>query len=354
MARFVQLHLLTFYPPANLNRDDTGRPKTAVIGGTERLRISSQALKRAVRTSDVFKERLEGSLASRTQRLGDDLRRHLLDKGMDEATALSTARKIAEVFGKLEDEKSKNPAYIRQLAFISPKEREAAFALADKALAGESIDPQPDAVLAKVDTAADIAMFGRMLADNADFNREAAVQVAHAFTVHRVTVEDDFYTAVDDLKKPSEDAGAGFVGELGFGSGMFYLYVCIDTELLVRNLGGRDDLARSAVAALVEALATVSPGGKQASFASRARASYLMVERGSQQPRTLGSAFAKAVGSGHRSETVDIFKEALTALQDFRQAMAGAYGPCADGEPYEMIVGGRGTLAEATQYATQW
>ena len=137
---------------------------------------------------------------------------------------------------------------------------------------------------------ADIAMFGRMLADNADFNREAAVQVAHAFTTHRVTVEDDFYTAVDDLKTKAEDAGAGFVGELGFGSGLFYLYVCIDGDLLVANLGGNGGVAKSAVAALAEALATVSPGGKQASFASRARAEYLLVEKGSQQPRTLGSA----------------------------------------------------------------
>lgn len=345
MARFVQLHLLTFYPPANLNRDDTGRPKTAIIGGVERLRISSQSLKRAVRTSDVFRTKLDGHLAKRTQRLGADINRHLVDKGMEEKAALATARKIAEVFGKLEDEKADNPSYIRQLAFISPEEREAAFALADKALAGEAIDPQPDAVLAKVDTAADIAMFGRMLADNADFNREAAVQVAHAFTTHRVTVEDDFYTAVDDLKTKAEDAGAGFVGELGFGSGLFYLYVCIDSDLLVANLGGNDGVAKSAVAALTEALATVSPGGKQASFASRARAEYLLVEKGSQQPRTLGSAFAKPVND------TDLIKTSVAKLETFRQGMDMAYGPCADG-CYIMMVGGDGTLADAIAFAT--
>jgi CRISPR system Cascade subunit CasC len=345
MARFVQLHLLTFYPPANLNRDDTGRPKTAIIGGVERLRISSQSLKRAVRTSDVFRTKLDGHLAKRTQRLGADINRYLIDKGMDEKAALATARKIAEVFGKLEDEKADNPSYIRQLAFISPQEREAAFALADKALAGEKIDPQPDAVLAKVDTAADIAMFGRMLADNADFNREAAVQVAHAFTTHRVTVEDDFYTAVDDLKTTAEDAGAGFVGELGFGSGLFYLYVCIDSDLLVANLGGNDGVAKSAVAALTEALATVSPGGKQASFASRARAEYLLVEKGSQQPRTLGSAFAKPVND------TDLIKTSAAKLETFRLGMDKAYGPCADG-CYIMTVGGDGTLTDAIAFAT--
>lgn len=347
MARFVQLHLLTFYPPANLNRDDTGRPKTAIIGGAERLRISSQALKRAARTSAVFETRLKGHLAQRTQRLGDDIRKHLIEKGMDEKAALGTARKIAEVFGKLEDEKSDHPDYIRQLAFVSPSERSAAFALADKALTGEAINPSPDVILTKADTAADIAMFGRMLADNPDFNREAAVQVAHAFTTHRVTVEDDFYTAVDDLKKPAEDTGAGFVGELGFGSGLFYLYVCIDTDLLVRNLGGNGGIAKSAIAALMEALATVSPGGKQASFASRAKAQYLLVEKGSQQPRTLGSAFAKSA-----SET-DVVATSVRNLETFRDDMDKAYGPCADAR-YCMHVGASGTLAEAIDFATAW
>jgi CRISPR system Cascade subunit CasC len=347
MTRFVQLHLLTFYPPANLNRDDTGRPKTAIIGGVERLRISSQSLKRAVRTSDVFKTKLEGHLAKRTQRLGADILNHLVEKGMDEKKALTTARKIAEVFGKLEDEKADNPSYIRQLAFISPEERNAAFALADEALAGGAIDPQPDAILAKVDTAADIAMFGRMLADNADFNREAAVQVAHAYTTHRVTVEDDFYTAVDDLKTKAEDAGAGFVGELGFGSGLFYLYVCIDTHLLVTNLSGNGGIAKSAVAALTEALATVSPSGKQASFASRARAEYLLVEVGSQQPRTLGSAFAKPVTEA------DLVAASVAKLETFQRDMDKAYGACAD-DRYTMKVGGDGTLTEVIAMATNW
>ena len=88
------------------------------------------------------------------------------------------------------------------------------------------------------DTAADIAMFGRMLANNPKFNREAAVQVAHAITTHRAMAEDDYYTAVDDLKSrdEAEDAGAGFIGVQEFGSGVFYLYVCVDRDLLLRNL----------------------------------------------------------------------------------------------------------------------
>ena len=343
MSRFLQLHLLTFYPPANLNRDDTGRPKTAVIGGTTRLRVSSQSLKRAWRTSDVFRAELDGHLASRTQRLGELILNHLRTGGLPEARALEGARSIAGVFGKLKESTDKNPARIEQLAFISPQERNAALAMADRLLAGESVTPQPESLLLQTDTAVDLAMFGRMLAADPAYNREAAVQVAHAFTTHAVAVEDDFYTAVDDLKKPSEDAGAGFVGEAGFGSGVFYLYICIDHMLLLRNLGGSDSagLAATAVAALAEAAATVSPGGKQASFASRARAHYVLAELGDAQPRTLGGAFANPVGG-------DPVKGSVTALRSWRDAMDKAYG--APAKRAEMEVGRDGSLANVIAF----
>ena len=346
MSRFLQLHLLTFYPPANLNRDDTGRPKTAVIGGTTRLRVSSQSLKRAWRISDVFRDRLGGHLASRTQRLGETLLDHLRGGGMAEAKALAAARAIAGVFGKIKPDADAHPARIEQLAFVSPQERDAALALADRALAGEDVKPAAGDLLRRADTAADLAMFGRMLAADPDYNREAAVQVAHAVTTHVVPVEDDFYTAVDDLKKPSEDAGAGFVGEQGFGAGVFYLYACIDRALLARNLDGDDGLAATAVAALAEAAATVSPTGKQASFASRARAHYVLAERGDSQPRTLGVAFARAVPEHHPVEA------SITRLREWRDAMDRAYGPCAAAHN-EMTVGGAGTLAEILDFCRE-
>src|SRR5208337_4471626 len=220
------------------------------FGGAERLRISSQALKRAIRTSANFRERLAGNLGERTQRLGDVINAHLKKSGVEDAKALEITRIVAGVFGKIED-KDKPQTYIKQLAFISPEERIAAIDLADRLVAegADSVKKEELAgkLLRRADTAADIAMFGRMLADNPDYNREAAVQVAHAITTHKVVVEDDFYTAVDDLKTSAEDAGAGFIGELGFGSGVFYLYACIDRELLVKNLGGDAALARKAM-----------------------------------------------------------------------------------------------------------
>src|ERR1700710_2748984 len=100
MSRFLQLHLLTFYPPANLNRDDTGRPKTAMIGGALRLRLSSQSLKRAWRTSDDFKAALDGHRGERTQRIGDVIRDHLIAGGTNMTRPIEIARQIMPVFGK--------------------------------------------------------------------------------------------------------------------------------------------------------------------------------------------------------------------------------------------------------------
>lgn len=370
MSRFIQLHVLKFYPPSNLNRDDTGRPKTAFMGGVERLRISSQAIKRAIRKSDIFITALEGRLGERTQRFGEEVENHLIKmKGAAPEKANAIAREIAQIFGKVkaagEGEPKEKQAAIdkasegkpgaklptartEQLAFIGPKERAAALALAERKLNGESVGVTADLVLKRADTAADIAMFGRMLADNPDFNREAAVQVAHAVTTHRVAVEDDFYTAVDDLKKPAEDAGAGFMGELGFGSGVFYIYVCVDTELLVKNLADDAALATSALSAFVEALAKVSPTGKQASFASRALASYILAERGSQQPRTLACAFARPVRGD------DLIGDSIRALEATRDSMDKAYGPCAEARETMDVPAGEGSLTKIQTFVTQW
>jgi len=347
VADFLQLHLLTAYAPANLNRDDTGRPKSAVFGGVTRLRISSQSLKRAWRTSAVFTEKLGKHLASRTRRLGEDLRKHLEGGGMAPENASRTARSIAGLFGKLKGEKDDNPEFIEQLAFVSPEERATAFGLADRALAGETIEPKAEDVLLNRDSAADIAMFGRMLADNPGFNREAAVQVAHAITTHRAAAEDDYYTAVDDLKDSSEgdDAGAGFVGVQEFGSGVFYLYICVDRDLLTENLTGNRAVRDAAIAALVEAAATVAPRGKQASFASRAYALYTLAEKGSQQPRSLAAAFLRPVDGGNLGD------DSQKRLMEFRQALERAYGACADAA-YEMDVrGGKGSLAGLVDFA---
>lgn len=346
MNRFLQLHLLTFFPPANMNRDDTGRPKTATVGGTLRLRLSSQALKRAWRTSPAFAAALEGHMGQRTQRMGEVVRDHLLTGGMAADKAIDVAREIAGIFGKIKDAKDKDALQIEQLAFIAPEERAAALALADAALAGGKVDAKAAGLLRTADTAADIALFGRMLAADPDYNREAAAQVAHAITTHRVTVEDDYYTAVDDLKTAATDAGAGFLGEAAFGSGVFYLYCCVDRTLLLKNLGGDTTLTATALGALAEAAATVAPRGKQNSFAAHGRAEYVLAEKGDQQPRTLAGAFARPVAG------TDVMMDSVKELTKFRTALDGSYGKGYAAEQI-MHVGAGGTLADIIAFCRE-
>ncbi len=342
MTDFVQLHLLVSYPPANLNRDDLGRPKTATMGNTLRLRVSSQSLKRAWRTSEVFDCALTGHLGVRTKMLGDLIARSFTTgtpvgalireeeaapafTGVDEAKAHAWARELAGLFGKVKKEETQ--LEIEQLMHISPEEIGALEAvIADAARTGTlpAATAMPP-VLTNRHTAADIAMFGRMLAAMPAFNTEAAVQVAHAITVHQVVVEDDFFTAVDDLNRGVEDVGAGHMGETEFAAGLFYLYLCVDRDLLIRNLQGDRALADTSLRALVEAAATISPTGKQASFGSRARASYVLAEKGTQQPRSLSVAFLSPLGKSD-----DLLGDAIGALQQTRQRMNDVYGACSD------------------------
>lgn len=349
MDRFVQIHLLTFYPPSNLNRDDTGKPKTAIIGGTTRLRVSSQALKRAWRSSDVFAKAVGDNKGTRTQRIGELAERYLIEQGAAPEQALSIAREIASAFGKVKPEGKEGSAQTEQLAFVSPQEREAALAYARRRQSGEVAAVEKKAlaeeILRKTDTASDIAMFGRMLADSPDFNREAAVQVAHAFTTHKALVDDDYYTAVDDLKTAADDAGAGFIGEAGFGSGVFYLYINIDRELLLKNLGGDRDLARRAIVGLVAAAATTGPRGKSASFASFARAEYVLAESGNETPRTLAAAFVGALPHGE-----DQLSASIGALTTMRQRFADAYGEAVTSASMNVVTG-EGRLADILSFA---
>ncbi len=242
MRRFIQLHLLTSYPPSNLNRDDLGRPKTAVMGGKTRLRISSQSLKRAWRISDLFTESLKGHVGTRTKGMGTEVYSALIEKGVTEKKAKEWAKQIAGVFGackKATNEKALQDLDVEQLVHFSPEERQAIERLVERLAATGTGPTQADLNLfTKAHTAADIAMFGRMLASSPAFNTEAAVQVAHGITVHEVAVEDDYFTAVDDLNKGDEDMGAGHIGETEFAAGLYYLYLCINRDLLQKNLGG--------------------------------------------------------------------------------------------------------------------
>jgi len=356
MSRFVQIHLLTSYPPANLNRDDQGRPKTAKMGGYDRLRVSSQSLKRAWRTSDLFQQALTEHVGTRTKLLGVMAYEKLVAGGVKEKQAKESAQKIAGVFGALKKAKEKDSLVdleIEQLVHVSPSEIQAIESLLETLISQGRAPEDTELDLLRIQgQSADIAMFGRMLASSPSYNVEAACQVAHAISVHPVVIEDDYFTAVDDLNDGSEDAGAAHIGETGFAAGLFYSYICINRTLLVENLGGDEALAQKSIQALIEAAVKVPPNGKQNSFGSRAYASYVLAEKGDQQPRSLSVAFLKPVTS-QGIEGTDFGTAAVDALTTQRQNIDAVYGPCADASCEINVFEGKGTLAELLKFVAE-
>jgi CRISPR system Cascade subunit CasC len=264
--------------------------------------------------------------------------------------AKEIAREIAAIFGNLrkpdKEKKETEPTEIMQLAHFSPDEINAIDLLLKRiSETGSDLKPEDKKnLLLKAHSAVDIAMFGRMLADETAYNTEASVQVAHAITVHEVAVEDDYFTAVDDLNKGEENLGAGHIGESEFAAGLFYLYVCIDRDLLIKNLINDSSLATKTLKALVETAAKTGPTGKQASYASRAYASYILAEKGIEQPRSLSVAFLKPVQGS------DLLESAISALTDTRGKMKSAYGKCCDGEYEVNVNSGKGTLNDLLNF----
>ena len=356
MTEFIQLHLLVSYPPSNLNRDELGRPKTAIVGGRQRLRISSQSLKRAWKTSELFEQKVSGYIGIRTRELGLLIQKSLVEgvplpdlvgkagKKKDRRKALTPedagewAAKFVQLINgkKIETVKEKSkkdkPAEefdiesleIGQVTHFSPEEIRTIDDFLEAIAAGKKVDDKELCVFTTDQSAVDVALFGRMLAAVPIFSVEAAVQVAHAFTVHHVSIEDDYFTAVDDLNAGLENVGAAHLGEIEFGSGVFYLYICINRTQLLQNLHGNVALMQAAIRGMIETAAKVGPAGKQSSFASRAYASYILAERGTQQPRSLSVSFLKPVSGD------DLLGEAIQKLEHTRKYFDETYGPCAN------------------------
>ena len=353
MSHFIQLHMLTSYPPSNLNRDDMGRPKTAKMGGADRLRVSSQSLKRTWRTSDLFQSALGDHSGTRTKMLGVQAFEKMVAGGIAEKKAKSRAQEIAKVFGKLkkaEKEKITADLEIEQLVHVSQAEQKAIDDLVNTLIA-EDRDAESAELdfLRKENMDADIALFGRMLASKTQFNVEAACQVAHAISVHSVAIEDDYFTAVDDLNDKNDEAGAAHIGEIGFAAGLFYSYICINKTLLMENLNDNKALADKTVAALTEAALKVAPEGKQNSFGSRAYASYVLAEYGQQQPRSLSAAFLKPIGKASSDQASDSIAALKQQMQNFDQV----YGDCADAR-YEIdVTRGEGVLRELLAFVSE-
>lgn len=304
MARtIVDIHVIQTVPPSNINRDDTGSPKTAVYGGQRRARVSSQAWKRATR--DAFESILDRTeLGVRTKRvvelLAEEITRQAPDL-TDQATDLAVAVLGSAGIKTSTPRKSKALPESGYLIFFSRRQVSALAELAVRAAhatddGAVQFAKSETTALANRDHSVDICLFGRMVAEITDLNVEAAAQVAHALSVHAVDNEYDYFTAVDDHKNADaeEDAGAGMIGTVEFNSSTLYRYATVDIDHLHDNLGDADT-TRRAIEAFVRAFVSSMPTGKQNTFANRTLPDAVLVVARDSQSINLVGAFESVV-----------------------------------------------------------
>lgn len=288
---YLDVHVLQTVPPSCVNRDDTGSPKTAVYGGMTRARVSSQSWKRAVRM--MFRELLPSEeLSMRTKKIvgmvADEIRK--LDIGIDPETS---AQRILENAGlKIKSLEKGTDA----LFFLSVAQAKALAKLAMENPETTEEKPLKEA-REKVQNALkqfpgiDVALFGRMVADDPSLNTDACAQVAHAISTHKVSNEYDYFTAVDDLSA-EDTAGAGHIGTVEFNSSTLYRYATVAVHELHKQLG--DDTI-GAVNQFVRAFVCSMPTGKQNTFANRTLPDTILVALRKDQPINFVGAFEKPV-----------------------------------------------------------
>ncbi len=312
-----EIHMIKNYPPVNLNRDDTGSPKTCYFGGVQRGRVSSQCLKRTWRTSELY-EKLLGATGIRTRVLPELLAETLRARGADEDFIAEAARKATGIANKEGSESDKG--ITNQIIFYSGSDIDAVADMMEKQLeAAGSV--KAFAKLKAKDIAKafddahtrpitlDIALFGRMVTSDAFRNVEASMQVAHAISTHAVNQESDFFTAVDDLIAGSDDLGAGMMGDIDYNACCFYHYAAIDTDILRENLKDSPDaekLIGELLPAIIRVMAFSNPSGKQNSFAGHILPSMMCVEiKDTKIPVSYANSFAKPVNSRSRDMVVE-------------------------------------------------
>lgn len=327
MAIFVDIHAIQSVGPNNLNRDLNGTPKTATFGGVRRARVSSQAWKRPMRL-DFRRRYSPENLGIRTKRVVELLSKEiarqdpsLQDEAIVIAMAAFKAAGIAIDVPKVAKGESPRVSEMvsKYLIFLSTAQIEAAAATAIAEFEGGGIaavekakKPLKDDL--KQGLSIDLALFGRMVAEDADLNVDASCQVAHALSTHAVGTEFDFFTAVDDEKQDADesDAGAGMMGTVEFDSATFYRYATVNATALARQLGS-DEAAVKAIEGFVDVFVTSLPTGKQNTFAAHSLPTVVTVAVRDDRPVSWVGAFERPVYAqrhpdapveGHTAESV--------------------------------------------------
>lgn len=317
----IEIHMLKSFPPTNLNRDDTGSPKNCMFGGVQRGRISSQCLKRAWRTSEIFESGALGELGIRTRKMPELVGKALQERGADGAFAEAVVTLLSG-FGNKEG-KVKEVGITQQIVFYAKQEienltdrfvqmhREGKTAADISRIKAKDLQSEIGKAGVKPITL-DIALFGRMVTSDAFADVDAAMQVAHAISTHRVSPESDYFTAVDDLVKggESEDAGAGMIGDVEYNACCYYIYACIDIDQLRENLRFTQDderIIQAAVPSIIETMAHVNPSGKQNTFAGHPLPSAILIERKQRKiPVNYANAFVKPAYATQKESLVEV------------------------------------------------
>ncbi|MFA6567095.1 MAG: type I-E CRISPR-associated protein Cas7/Cse4/CasC [Victivallales bacterium] len=330
--KMIEMHIVQSFPVTCLNRDDLGSPKSAVFGGVERARVSSQCWKRAIRSS--AKELLPGNFAgNRTRYIIEKLEKSIESKGQKE-NARTLAVSLADALGKIDSIENGN---VKTMLYLSPMEIENISSailgmeysgpvetLKKTDLKGKEKEKAEKELLKlteraakamkeNVKDAADIALFGRMVADDHSLTLEGTSNFSHAISTHKVSSEIDFFSAVDDLK-PEDTEGAGHIGTLEFNSACYYRYVGINLDLF-RDKDHLNhfstDERKKVLDAFIRACLMANPTARKNSMFGYSFPSYVLGLRRTGQPLSLANAFEKPIFShdGYEKKSEEKLKE---------------------------------------------
>ena len=303
----IEYHILQSFPVTCLNRDDVGAPKTAIVGGNTRARVSSQCWKRQVR---VAMQDFDIKLGIRTKKIDEFVAKACVERGASEEQGAECGKVISEAFSKdtlfffSESEAQAFADYAREKSFVGAK-------LNDKELqkvAKKTLNPALNGL--------DIALFGRMVAQASELDIEAAASFSHAISTHKVSNEVEFFTALDDL---SEEQGSAHMGSLEFNSATYYRYVSLDLGQLWASLSG--DGLEKAIEAFTKALFVAVPSARQTtqSGASPWEFAKIFVRKGQRLQVPFETA-VKAKDGGY-------LQSSITALTDYltkKESLAGS------------------------------
>lgn len=329
---FVELHIIQNFAPSCLNRDESNSPKDCMFGGYRRARISSQCIKRAMRDQVFPKHLKKVNLATRTLKVAELIAKELVSRKKTEDEATQVSKNIIETLGLKLDKNSKSKA----LLFLGTGEISTLTDLCEsfwEVLNAEKlIKTSKDFNELKKEAknaldgkkAADLALFGRMIAKLPEKRVDAAAQVAHAISTNRLKMDFDFFTALDEALSKDEQ-GAAMMDTIEFNSACYYRYSNISVDQLVANLQDDVELAKETIKCFINATIESIPTGKQTSMAAQNPPSFIMTVVRDDNLWSLANAFATPIKI-ERGKKGNLIGDSITALVQYWTQLKKTYG----------------------------